>query len=314
MTNVQLVKEMTFPNSKVFRKALKEYVIQHYIDIKWKLNEKKKIFVHCKNNCGWRCYASMVTGDCTFEIKTLNPKCTYLLSFQNRQVTLAYMANRYLEDFSKNPNWEVSGVKNHVMQQISIDLSFSQVYRSRKATRGLITGNEESQYGLLRDYAKMIRRTDVGSKVILQTEMEDENPQPKFKKMYIRYNAQKLGFLGGCRSFVGLDGCHLKGRFGGQLLSTTAKDGNDNIFPMAMAMFANDIGRIGDLNLGLIPTIETLFPTIEHRYCVKHTYNNFKVNHEGMELKSVLWRCAGTTLAREFERGMQYLKSLDEEA
>ncbi|XP_030970261.1 uncharacterized protein LOC115990585 [Quercus lobata] len=33
-----------------------------------------------------------------------------------------------------------------------------------------------------------------------------------------------------------------------------------------------------------------------------------------MELKSVLWSCAGTTSAREFERGMDHLKSLNEEA
>ena len=76
-----------------------------------------------------------------------------------------------------------------MMQKISIDLSLSRVYRSRKAARGLITGNEEAQYGLLRDYAEMILRTDVGSKVILQTEMENENTEPKFKRMYIRYIA-----------------------------------------------------------------------------------------------------------------------------
>ena len=57
-----------------------------------------------------------------------------------------------------------------------------------------------------------------------------------------------------------------------------------------------------------------LFPTVEHRYCVKHIYYNFKVNHKGVELKSVLWRCAGITSLREFERGMQYIKTLDEEA
>ena len=62
MENVRLAKGMKFPNSQVFRKALREYVIQYQIDVKWKLNEKKKIFVHCKNNCGWRIYASMVTG------------------------------------------------------------------------------------------------------------------------------------------------------------------------------------------------------------------------------------------------------------
>ena len=209
----------------------------------------------------------MVTRECTFEIKTLNPEYTCPLTFQNGQVTSAYVANRYLEDFGKNPNWEVSSVKHHVMQQISVDLSISQVYRLRKATRGLITRNEEAQYGLLRDYAEMIRRTNVVSKVILQIEMENENAKPKFKMMYIRYNAQKVGFLSGCRPFVGLDGCHLKGRFGGQLLSATTKDGNDNIFPVAMDVveqenkvsqiwlleqFVDDIGKPEELDMVFI--------------------------------------------------------------
>ena len=85
--------------------------------------------------------------------------------------------------------------------------------------------------------------------------------------MYIRYNAQKVGFLGGCRPFVGLDEYHLKGRFGGKLLSATAKDGNDNIFPVAMDVveqenkdswiwfleqFAYYIGEPEDLNLVFI--------------------------------------------------------------
>ena len=60
--------------------------------------------------------------------------------------------------------------------------------------------------------------------------------------------------------------------------------------------------------------METLFPTVEHMYCVKHIYNNFKVNHKVIELKSVLWRYAGTTSAKEFERGMDHLKSMDAQA
>ena len=65
---------------------------------------------------------------------------------------------------------------------------------------------------------------------------------------------------------------------------------------------------------GLIPAIKTLFPTMEHRYCVKHIYNNFKVDHKGLELKDALWRCAAATTVREFERCMQYIRDLDEKA
>ena len=35
-----------------------------------------------------------------------------------------------------------------------------------------------------------------------------------------------------------------------------------------------------------------LLPTCEHRYCVKHIYNNFKVDRKSLELKDALWKCA----------------------
>ena len=113
----------------------------------------------------------------------------------------------------------------------------------------------------------MISTVDKGSRVILQTKMADETSQPKFKRIYVRFNAQKVGFLSECKSFIGLDGCHIKHRFGGQILSATTKDANDNIFPVAMAVveqetkeswiwfleiFAEDIGRPEELKLVFI--------------------------------------------------------------
>ena len=47
---------------------------------------------------------------------------------------------------------------------------------------------------------------------------------------------------------------------------------------------------------------------------MKHIYNNFKVDHNGLELKDALWRCAGATTIREFERRMMELKDLDVKA
>ena len=49
MRCLELCKGMKFPNGKVFRAA---YAVRKPVDIKFKLNEKTKVFVHCKYECG----------------------------------------------------------------------------------------------------------------------------------------------------------------------------------------------------------------------------------------------------------------------
>ena len=61
----------------------------------------------------------------------------------------------------------MSSVHNHVMQNLSIDLSINQVYRSKRKTKDLINGDEQLQYGVLRDYTQMITTVDKGNRVIL---------------------------------------------------------------------------------------------------------------------------------------------------
>lgn len=60
--------------------------------------------------------------------------------------------------------------------------------------------------------------------------------RPMFQRLYICLDACKKGFLEGCRPIIGLDGCHLKGAYTGQILVAVAKDGNENIFPVAYAV------------------------------------------------------------------------------
>ena len=105
---------MKFPNSKVFREALREYAIKKPVDIKFKLNEKKKISIYCINECGWRCYASQLPEELTFQIKTFNPEYTCPRSFKHSQVTSSYVAKKFMQEFDKNSNWKVAGVQHHV--------------------------------------------------------------------------------------------------------------------------------------------------------------------------------------------------------
>lgn len=58
----------------------------------------------------------------------------------------------------------------------------------------------------------------------------------QFKRMYICLKAVKLGFLAGCRPFIGVDGCHLSGLNSGVLLTVVCMDPNNDQYPLAYAI------------------------------------------------------------------------------
>ncbi|XP_012830624.1 PREDICTED: uncharacterized protein LOC105951718 [Erythranthe guttata] len=72
---------------------------------------------------------------------------------------------------------------------------------------------------------------------------------------------------------------------------------------------------MSDKQKGLIPAFETLFPTAENRYCVRHLHSNMKRDgFTGLAIKSALWAAARATRVEEFQRRMQELKEIDENA
>ncbi|KAG8390915.1 hypothetical protein BUALT_Bualt01G0133200 [Buddleja alternifolia] len=89
------------------------------------------------------------------------------------------------------------------------------------------------QYHRLYDYCATVVKHNPTSNLIVQVD-RNLNP-PVLQKMYFCLAAMREGFLAGCRPIIGLDGCFLKGIYKGQLLTAIGRDGNDNIFPIAIA-------------------------------------------------------------------------------
>ncbi|KAL0378335.1 UNVERIFIED_CONTAM: hypothetical protein Sradi_3139000 [Sesamum radiatum] len=67
----------------------------------------------------------------------------------------------------------------------------------------------------------------------------------EFSKFYVCFDALRRGFLSGCRPLIGVDGCHLKGPYGGVLLTAVAIDPNNNLYPLAYAVVAGKQGNHG---------------------------------------------------------------------
>nr|XP_027118482.1 uncharacterized protein LOC113735689 [Coffea arabica] len=155
--------------------------------------------------------------------------------------------------------------------------------------------------------------------------------------MFVMFTAQKEGFVNACRPVIGLDACHLKGIMGGQLMSAIGRDANNQMFPIAMALVESEckdswgwfldsltdaIGTpiergwvfLSDRQKGLIDCIENKYPGVEHRFCVRHMYANFKLKFKDKHLRDLMWGAARAYLPCHYESKMRELHLVAPEA
>ncbi|KAK8628568.1 hypothetical protein V6N13_009155 [Hibiscus sabdariffa] len=104
----------------------------------------------------------------------------------------------------------------------------SKLFRAKQLVLKTLQGNYSEQYSKIGSYVEEIRNTNPGSSVLCKLD------GGLFQRMYVSFKVCEVG-LAHCRPFISIDGCHLKGKFGGQLLSVVGVDANDCIFPIAYA-------------------------------------------------------------------------------
>ncbi|XP_062020920.1 uncharacterized protein LOC133737368 [Rosa rugosa] len=156
--------------------------------------------------------------------------------------------------------------------------------------------------------------------------------------MYICLRALKTSFKAGCRSVIGLDGCHLKSPHGGQLLTAVGVDANNTTWVVAYAqveMESTDSWKwflellvkdldiehegagwtfISDKQKGLLPAFESIIPLAYHRFCVRHLWTNFTKLFPGKAKKDQLWATAKSTTLAYFHKEMVLIKQMDPKA
>ncbi|XP_031378968.1 uncharacterized protein LOC116194318 [Punica granatum] len=188
---------------------------------------------------------------------------------------------------------------------------------------------------MLRDYAHEILRSNPGSTVLLQVELETH----EFERLYICLKACKRGFQEGCRPIIGLDGYFLKCYYGDQLLSVISQDGNNSFFIIAYAVvevecteswkwflqnLIFDVGDpidkkytfISDMQKGLDIAIKEVCDGIPHRFCNRHIWANMTKHAKcnGGELRRAFWNCAKTTTLQRFTQCMNALRMINQTA
>ncbi|GJV43621.1 FAR1-related sequence 10 [Tanacetum coccineum] len=222
--------------------------------------------------------------------------------------------------------------EEHVVQEVEVNMGYFN-FQVEDAS----TGTD----GNMIPVAPKVNLTEDNIEVLefdsLESDLEDvpENDrrdlnllQDCVQENYVCLGALKKGFREGGRELLGLDGAFMRGQYPGQMLTAVGVDANNGIYPVAYGIvesenqyswtwFLKCLGDdfdlysnsnftfITDRQKGLLPALEKLFPHAEHRYCVRHIYENMNLTWKGSEYKEMLWKCASSTTTVMFEKNMQ---------
>ncbi|KAK3190009.1 hypothetical protein Dsin_029570 [Dipteronia sinensis] len=108
--------------------------------------------------CNWYVFAYWLRDYKTFKIKTLMDERTCLMSFKNKFVNSKLIAEKYVDQWRANPDWNFAGMSERLRTDTNVDASQWQYYRARNVVIQMIEGAVKDQYSKLWEYGAELKR------------------------------------------------------------------------------------------------------------------------------------------------------------
>jgi hypothetical protein len=316
---------------------LKAYSVKERVKIKKVRNEIARVDVVCLGDClGGVCYwllkASQDNRKEAMVVRKYRGTHRCERVWELKALTATFLTNYFMDEFKDNQKMDLHTSATKVTRKFNLTPSRWKLRRARKQALIKIHGDEAEQSSLLRDYGNELMKSNPGSKFFLNTNKSNVDGVVKehLATLYWSYDACKIDFLEGCMPFICIDGCHIKTRYKGVLLTAVSIDANDYIFPIGMRVcevectsswewflttLRDDLNITNTANFtimsdrqkGLIKAVSTVFPDAEHMHCVRHIYQNSHKKHKGETLKNDLWSIARSTNLPSWQKNIDRL-------
>ncbi|XP_014515308.1 uncharacterized protein LOC106773133 [Vigna radiata var. radiata] len=285
---------MEFCSLKEFKNAVMEHSVLNGKEIKFVKNDLTRVREKCKKKCGFVIMASKVGGKETFRVKTLvgRHKCGRV--FGNKSASVNWIAQVLIDRFVNVASMTVNQIIDDIKKSFSVGITAWKAGKAKQIALDSLVGDEDRQYAHLYDYVGELLRVKCGTFKIKVNQPQPSLP-PRFGSFYMCLEGCKQGFLGSCKPFIGVDGCHLKTTNGGQLLVAVGRDPVET--------------------LGLMTVFDDMMDGVEHRLCLRHLYNNFQKRFGGgVLIRDLMMGAAKATYEKEWEKKMGKLKAINIDA
>jgi hypothetical protein len=328
-----------FESKEALKEALHQYAVFNHFEFATQKSNKTSLIIVCKEgSCPWRLYASTIQESSHFAIRTFanTHTCFGLNSLGNRQASASFIASVIKQKVQQAPELKPCQIVRDLQTEIGLEINYHKAYKAKDQARAKINGSEEAGYRALPQYCTDLEVTNPGSVISFCTIPNDN----RFHRIFISLAASIFGFSH-CRPLLGLDGCHIKTKYQGVILTATAVDAMGCLFPYAYAVvdienndnwlwFLQNLRRsiqlsnpallttpkaltiLSDRQKGLIEGIRTILPLSAHGYCVRHLEQNFlKAFGNNRELRTLLWTAAKATTEETFKGAFESMKTID---
>ena len=195
---------------------------------------------------------------------------------------------------------------------------------SRQAKDQILS--DDASFGTIHSFLRSFETMNPGSKTGF------EAVDGEFRRAFL-CPALCVGAFHRSTKVFGLDGCHIKAKYGGVVLVATVLDGNGNIFPGAIGIAESEneetwcwflvllkealrvendgdgLGVISDREKGIKKAVKMYLPLAHHAYCVFHIRKNVKKKYK-TSLNGLLFKAAKCSSKDEFRAVINEMKLL----
>ncbi|XP_024458767.2 uncharacterized protein LOC18099908 isoform X2 [Populus trichocarpa] len=288
-----------FKDVAEFRDALQKYSIARRFAYRLKKNDTNRASGRCVvEGCSWRIHASWVESEQVFRIKKMNKSHTCEgESWKRATPNKNWLVSIIKDRLRQTPRQKPKDIANGLFQDFGVALNYSQVWRGIEDAKEQLQGSKKEAYNMLPWFCDKIVEANPGSFVKLS--VDDDS---KFQRLFVSFHASIYGFQNGCRPILFLDSTTLKSKYHEILLTATALDGDDGLFPVSIAIVdiengdnwkwflkqlkaaistSQSVTFVSDKEKGLMKSVLEVFENAHHGYSIYHLLENLRRNWKG---------------------------------
>ncbi|XP_016172892.1 uncharacterized protein LOC107615324 [Arachis ipaensis] len=292
--------------------SVKDYSIRRGVQYRVMESDHLKFHGRCNefgNGCTWLIRITLRQRKVNWEVRRYSGPHTCLatsISSDHRQLDHHVICARIFSLVRADAAVTIKVLQEATEATYGFRLSYRKVWMAKQKAVAQIYGDWKESYAELPRWILGVQATMEGTVALLNTspvrvgDHVDESTR-YFHRIFWTFPPCIEAFRH-CKPLVSIDGTHLYGKYGRNLLLAIVQYGNSNILPVAFALMAGENAEHNGIKAALEATDSAWLPPHAYRvYFIQHVATNFALSFKDQDARRLLVNAAYAKTEAEFD-------------